>query len=245
MFSQLRSKCPIRALSLVGLGALGGLGVLGTSGLAGAASTNGIASKPAKQIVQTALKNTAALRSVAFVLSGTSHGQPITIEGTAGKASGAATITLGSATISVALVNKTVYFKGDQSFYQQQGASAAKAAQLAGQWVSAPTSDSQFSQFDQFLLAKSLFIQAAQGVTGTGIQYAKLGNATINGTPTIKVSVDDPKKTSGSGIVYVATTGSPYLIRAGQAGAQGDTVTLSNFNEPINVEIPQGAISVS
>ena len=128
---------------------------------------------------------------MSFDLTGTSHGEPITVEGTAGSASGAATITLGEGTINVALVHKTVYFKADQSFYQQQGASAAKAAQLAGQWISAPTSDSEFNEFDQFLLAKSLFLQAGQGVTGTGTKYAKAGSATINGTPTIKISVNE------------------------------------------------------
>ena len=243
--SQWRRAYSRRVLVLVGLGSLGGFAGLGTSGLAGATSTNGIASKPGSQIVQTALKNTAAVRSVSFDLTGTSHGEPITVEGTAGQRAGAATITLGEGTINVALVHKTVYFKGDQSFYQQQGASNAKAAQLAGQWVSAPSSDSQFNEFDQFLLAKSLFIQAGQGVTGTGIRYTKLGNATIDGTSTIKVSVDGPKKTNDDGIVYVSTTGTPYLIRARQTGAQGDAVTLSNFNEPVNVEIPRGVVAVS
>ncbi len=235
----------VRALFLVGLAGVGGFTVLGTSGIAGAASRNGITAKPTSQIVQTALNKTTSVRSVAFVLSGTTHGQPINIEGTAGKTAGAATIMLGSGTIDVALVNNTVYFKGDESFYQEQGSSASEAAQLAGEWVSAPTSNSQFSQFDQFLLVKSLFIQAAQGSTGKGIQYTKLGNATINGTPTIKIAIRDPKKASNDGIAYVSTTGTPYLIRVAQSGSQGDTLTFSDFNEPINVEAPQGAIPAS
>lgn len=148
------------------------------------------------------------------------------------------TVTTNGQTIEIIEVGKTDYVSANKAFWTANGGAAA--AQLFGsQWVSGPASSSTFSGFASLLSMSQVTSQFAN-TSGTSI--TKGATSTINGQKVIAIST---KGGAFEDTLYVATTGTPYIVRVVTAGSSGGTVTFTNYNQPVNAKAPAKSVDLS
>ena len=226
---------------LVTTGLAVGLAIPGVAGAGG----RGITSGSAGQILKTAVRTTSSISSV--TISGTvqSGKQRYGIAVTVGSGRGGGTVSLNQQEIDLVEVNNTIYFKGSAAFWQQFGGGVQAASLLANRWISAPSNDAQFGQFGQFLNVNQLFGGLFSHSLDPNDVFTNLGSARVNGVSAVKIRVANAKKPDENALAYVATSGPPYVLRivALGAGSSGH-LDLTNFDEPVNVQPPNGAVSI-
>jgi hypothetical protein len=131
-------------------------------------------------------------------------------------------MTMGGATMTLLAVGGEVYFKANGTFWKQNGGPAGETmAQMMGnKWGKIKPGDKNFTGFRQFPDPKELLKPSSTLTKGE--------QETIAGVPAIAI-IDS----SDQSLLYVATTGEPYLLLI--KGPKGDNqLVFSKFGASFN-----------
>ena len=200
-------------------------------------TSNGEASKPADQVLADA-KSAATSASSAHV-SGSlvSNGTPVTIDLSLARGKGAE----GSASVNglgfdLVKIGDTAYIKGSDAFYRHF-AGAAIAQLIQGKWLKVPTTSGRFQSIGALASMAGLFAEI-------GSSHGKLANdgqKTYRGQPVVVI-----RDTSENSKLYVSATGKPYPVAlVGGSKKQSGRVTFDDWNKPVSLTAPEGAIDIS
>lgn len=155
---------------------------------------------------------------------------------------GQGTIGRGSGIAQVRLVDATVYFKGDATFWTEE--SGASAAQLfAGRWVKTAATTSSGQSLTQFLNSTH-FMKELFGSIPASSTFSDLGRKTLAGRAAIEISgVDTKNQTTAT--FYVARSKPQYVLKVTfGGGSETGGVTFSHYNRVIRPVVPAGAIDI-
>jgi hypothetical protein len=201
---------------------------------------NGMASKPATQVLAASVKAADSASSLHVGGNVSSGKNPIGIDLSIAKGNGATgSMTLNGHKVDLVIVGSNGYLKGDGSFWTQFGgaAGATIAQMLQGKWLKFPVDNAQFHPIIAFSSAKALFDKLKSGAD------SHLQN---NGATTYKgqsvVALDDGSK---NGTLYVAATGTPYPVALVKMGSGGGTITFSAWNQPVSLTAPTNVLDFS
>jgi hypothetical protein len=201
---------------------------------------NGMASKPAGQVLAASVKaadSASSLHMSGNVSAGT---RPIGIDLSIAKDNGATgSMTINGHKVDLVIVGKNGYMKGDGSFWTQfGGAAGATIAQLLqGRWLKFPVDNAQFQPIIAFSSAKALFDKVK---SGADMHLQNKGMTTYKGQSV--VALDDGTK---NGTFYVAATGTPYPVALVKTGSGGGTISFSAWNEPVSLTAPTDVLDFS
>jgi hypothetical protein len=224
------TRFPRRAAALV-LCALA-LAACGSS----SSSSNGEASKPASQILTDAVSAAQSASSVRVSGSIIDNGQPVAVDlKLANGKGGSGSMTIQGAPVQIVDVNKTLYMKGSDAFWNKVGGGSAVVALLHGKWLKAPATGN-FSSLASLTSIHALFSQL---LTSHGT-LTKGATKTVNGQPAIAIT-DSGK----SGTIYVATTGKPYPLQLAKGGSSGGAVNFSQYGQAVSLSAPASSIDIS
>jgi hypothetical protein len=224
-----RRNVALIALSLLALAlVLGGCGSSSSSG-------NGIESKSPDQILEATKAAASTASSVHIKGSIVSSGQPIglNMELLAGKG-GKGTISQEGFTIRLVQTGGAVYINGSADFYKHVSGSAGAAALLQGKWLKAPANSGELASLAE-LTDLSKLIDAALANHG---KLSKGSTATVEGQKAVTLHDDR------GGTLYVAATGKPYPLEIAKTGKESGKVVFSNWDQPVTLEAPAGAIDI-
>lgn len=225
----MRIRGPLTALSaaVLAAGAIAGCG---------GSSTNGVESKSPAEIVSAAQKAANSAKSVRVDGSVSTAGTQLTLDLQIAEGKGAkGSISEGPLSFELIRLGDSVYIKGSAAFYEHfAGSEAAKL--LEGKWLQAPATSGEFATLGN-LTDMSQLLSTVLGQHGS---LAKGGTSTIDGKKVVAV-----KDTSKGGVLYVATTGKPYPIQISKSGSTGGKVTFSEWDAPVTITAPTGAINIS
>jgi hypothetical protein len=159
---------------------------------------------------------------------------PLTLDLRVAKPSTATgTISLGGTNVRLVRVGDTVYVNGDRGFWTKLlGVAAAK--RYAGRWLKASATSSSLAGYARLTDINQFFNGAASRGT-----LEKKGTTTYNGQKVIAI-VDNTKN---GGTYYVAASGKPYPVAIlGGTGSKAGAIRFSDWNQPVSVTAPKGAI---
>lgn len=202
----------------------------------GGSSTNGVESKSPTEIVSAAQKAAESAKSVRVDGSVSTAGTQLTLDLQIAEGKGAkGSISEGPLSFELIRLGDSVYIKGSAAFYEHfAGSEAAKL--LEGRWLQAPATSGEFATLGN-LTNMSQLLSTVLGQHGS---LAKGGTSTIDGKSVVAV-----KDTTKGGVLYVATTGKPYPIRLSKSGSTGGKVTFGEWDAPVTITAPSGAINIS
>jgi hypothetical protein len=206
------------------------------TGCGKSATANGVATKPAAEVVAAAKAAADGANSVHVSGSLVSNGSPVTLDLDllAGQG-GRGRVSEAGLAFELIHVGETVYLKGSPAFYQHlAGATAAQL--LQGRWLKAPATVGSFASLASLTDLRRL-VDMALAINGTP---ARTGTATVGGQKAVGVT-----NGSKSGTLYIAATGQPYPIAVTEGGASNGRITLDRWNEPLSLTPPANAIDVT
>ncbi|HEX4106885.1 MAG TPA: hypothetical protein VHX88_02050 [Solirubrobacteraceae bacterium] len=167
-------------------------------------------------------------------------------------------------TISLILAHGVAYFRASASFWRSQsGANGAELAKLlANRWLSAGTS--ALPEVDQFVALTNPATVGRCVLGGKLGTLSVLGSSSVSGQPAIVLAAAADKPGTAPGRLYVAATGQPLPLRIMQTGGytkgvttdpvchttpdtgkETSTVTLTDYNAPVTIAAPAGAVSLA
>ena len=220
------------ALALV----LAGVVLAGCGGHGKSAGSNGEASKSADKVLadaKAAADSASSARVSGNIVSG---GTPIKLD--LSMASGQAKGSMSTSGLSFDLIRigNTAYIKGSDEFYKHF-AGAGVAQLLHGKWLKASIVSGRFASFAPLTNIGVLFDKVASN-------HGKLANAgakTLDGQKVVEI-----RDTSDNSKLYVAATGKAYPVAiVGGKKSQSGTITFSDWNKPLQVSAPKGALDIS
>jgi hypothetical protein len=235
---------------MAGVGVVGGVVTLGAGlwapGAVGAASSNGITSMQPNQILTTALNAMRAATSVTISGGIRQGGQTLVLNVTVSTSGmGRGTVSINGQVVNVASTGTTVYLKASSAFWRSNGVPASALNQLSGRWISLSLSDPGASSISSALNIGN-FINQLPKSSDVGTSLVKVAKGFLNGQPVVRLKATNPQKLNDNGVIYVATTGTPYVVRiAGSSGSSLGVINFSHYNQPVNIRPPSGAISIS
>ncbi len=210
--------------------------VLG-AGLAGCgSSSNGVASKPASQILaaSTAVAKTAS--SVRVTTSSSIRGAKLTLDASLAKEKAHAQLSLLGIGVEAVRVGDTLYIKGNRAF-DAHLESTIGVKVPSGVWLKGPATGTlgQIGAFTDMSREVPLILNARGPLT-------KGSTVKVNGQSAIEL-----KETAKlyTGTLYVATTGQPYPILLRKTGRETGQTTFTDWNGSITVDPPANAIDIS
>lgn len=207
------------------------------AGCGGSSSSgNGVADKSPTEILAATKTAAEGAKSVHVAGSLVSGGTPITLDMNliAGKG-GRGQLSQNGLSFELIAVGSTVYIKGSPDFYKHIGGNAA-AQLLAGKWLKAPATGSDFASIGQLTNLRELVDQTL-AEHGT---LTKTGTTTIDGQKVVGVT----SKSKG-GTLYIATTGKPYPVQISKGGSGSGSITFDRWNEPVTIAAPANAIDIT
>jgi hypothetical protein len=226
------------------LGSACGSGSSNTSGSTAPHSSpasNGIASKTPDQILAAARSALASASSVHLRGDFPMSGQSATINVILTKAGAKGSMTgpfagVQQGSFDFTAVGGKVYIRSS-TLWSQVGGKEGKtlAALLNNRWVQMPSSSVRnFPMSNMAAFARALGTGPSDKALSVGQQ------AVIDGHPAI------PVKTNNE-IVYVATTGSPFPLRAVPRSGSGQSsgADFLDYNAPMSITAPAGALNFS
>ncbi len=218
--SKLMSAVAVSAaLLLAGCGSSSGSNAASST----APASNGVADKTADEIL--AATTAAAKAQTSVHVSGTGTGGSgsvgLDLHLVKGKG-GYGSITLAADTLQIVSDGTTVYFKGDKAFWTNQ-ASAQAATLIGDRWLKAPVTNESFKSLAEF----ADFENTVTGILKPDGSVTKGSTKDVGGTPAIELK-------SGSGSLWVATTGEPLPLQI-SSGTAGDKVTFADWGKAVDV----------
>ena len=202
-----------------------------------AAKANHEASKPADRVLADA--NAAAASANSAHVSGSleSGGTPITLDLSTVRGKGAkGSMSTNGLKFDLVRIGDTLYIRGSDAFYKRF-AGAAVAQLLHDKWLKAPATRGRLRSLAPLTSLRGLFSVVSS-------HHGKLAN---DGTTKYQGdSVVVLRDTSDNSKLYVAATGKPYpvAIVGGKKGQSG-TITFDDWNKPVSLTAPSGAIDIS
>jgi hypothetical protein len=135
--------------------------------------------------------------------------------------------------VDLIALGKTIYAKGDNiaAWTEQLTPDPTLDKDLAGRWLKMSEQSPEGQTFESFC-SLDAYVSVA---TGTG------NDVTTKGTPTvINGQAAIPVRTADDGIttIYVATHGTPFVLKVVQTGANAATAYYSGFNQPVKATAP-------
>lgn len=209
----------------------------GCGGSKQAAPPNDEASKPAQRVLADA-KAAATSASSAHVAGNlVSNGTRITLDLSMARDKGAkGSVSINGLGFELVKIGDTAYVKGSDAFYKHF-AGPTVAQLIHGKWIKAPTTSKQFRPFAALASISGLFAEISA-------HHGKLvndGKTTYQGQPVVVI-----RDASDGSKLYVAATGKPYPVAlVGGRKNQSGSVTFSDWNEPVSLSAPSGALDVS
>ena len=166
----------------------------------------------------------------------TSNGTPITLNlHLASGHGGRGQISQGNLSFELIVIGDTIYIKGSPAFYSHFGGSAA-AQLFQGKWLKAPVSGGELGS----LAALTNFGKLLDQSLASHGTLAKGATTTLAGQPVIEL-----RDTSHNGSLFVATTGKPYPIEIVKHGSETGRIAFTDWNQPVSLSAPSGAIDLS
>jgi hypothetical protein len=201
------------------------------------AKPNGEASKPANQVFADARSAATSASSAHVSGSLVSNGTPFTLDLSTVRGKGAkGSVSINGLQFDLVKIGDTAYIKGSDAFYRHF-AGPVIAQLIHGKWVKAPTTNARFRSFAPLASMGGLFAEI-------GSNHGKLvndGEKTYQGQQVVVI-----RDTSDDSKLYVAATGTPYPVAiAGGNKKQSGRVTFDDWNKPVSLSAPSGAIDIS
>lgn len=207
-------------------------GATSSPSVSASATSNGIANLAPDAALQQVLAATRDVSSAHIAGQFTDGGKHFAVDIDAGASSGQGRLTIQGGRVDIRFVDNTVYFRGNRAGLLAFGTPRSAVKQAAGKWIKLPTtSDASL----RALVSVHTFLTQILSHHGT---LAKGRATTINGQSVY--GIVDTRSGSG-GTLYVATTGPALPVRL--LGSKGQTLDFSNYNEPVTVTAPSGALS--
>jgi hypothetical protein len=205
--------------------------------LAGCGSSdNGVAAKPASQILAVVRTAAGSASSVHVVETSTiRHGGSLTLNASLAKQQAHARLSFLGANFEVIRDGDTLYLKGDPRFDARlEGVIGLKVP--SGVWLKGPVAHlaplGSFTEID-----KELPI-----ILGGSGKVSKGAKVKVAGQPAITLKQEHKLYT---GTVYVATTGQPYPLQLLKQGRETGKTTFTGWNDPVTVTAPSNAVDIS
>jgi hypothetical protein len=214
-----------------------------TAGGCGGSSGSGLASKSPSEIIVAARAAATSATAVHVKGSTVAAGTPITFDLTlaAGKG-GLGQISENGLSFELIEIGPTIYIKGSSAFYSHIAGSAAGSAAaqlLQGKWLKTSTSNSGFAALSPLTDMSKLLSAALTAANSKTLAAA--GTTTVDGQAAVGVK---DTASSANGILYVATSGPAYPLEIVKSGAGGGTITFSEWNRPVPLTPPPGAVDI-
>jgi hypothetical protein len=197
-------------------------------------ASNGEATKSPTTILADAKAATGATTTVRISGTVTSSGKQTSLNIVSAQGSGGGTITTGGATFNIVVVPPNVYLKAEKASWTKLAGSAATGQLLANKWLQTTTADQDFGSFAKLLDAGKL----TQQITATGT-VTKGGVSTFHGKQAVPLK-------SKKGTLYVAATGTPYILGiVGNGAKDGGQLLFTQYGSATVPSAPTDAISLS
>jgi hypothetical protein len=225
------------------------LRLISSAGLLAAASAVAVSAFAAVSPVQlfsSALAAAHAQRSVHYVMTQTSPGRTVTIVGDAAIDRGTQRITyrkgVHAGHVTVVVAANTAYVRGDAfTLTNYMGFPAAAAAAYAGRWLSLAHTAPDFKT-----VAAAVRLGSAIDQLKMPQPFTSTGAANVQGIPV--AGIESQFSRGGQRItetLYVRATGSPLPVEQNARGATIQMkITLSDWNEPVEVSAPTHAVPI-
>jgi hypothetical protein len=201
------------------------------------AKPNGEASKPAPQVLADA-KAAATAASAAHVSGNiASSGTTVELDVSLSRGKGAkGSMSTNGLQFDLVRIGDTAYIRGSDTFYKHF-AGPAIAQLLHGKWLKAPTATGRFHSLAPLTSLDAIFAEVSS-------HHGKLvndGQTTYRGQQVVAI-----RDTSDNSKLYVAATGTPYPVAIiGKKGNNSGAITFGDWNKPVSLTAPQGAIDIS
>jgi hypothetical protein len=236
------SAVAVAAVAAVAVSACGGsssnssTGGSGGSGGSGGAPSNGVSSKSAQQIFNTAITAAKAAKSVHVSGALKSGSKSVGLDLSIVQGTGASgTISEGAVSFKLISIGGSYYLQPSAGFLQKFVHSSAAASLFKGKWLKASSTNASFGSFGQLTSIKTL-IGSLPHADGT---LSKGSTSTLAGQPVIAVD------SSKGGTMYVATRGTPYPLQVSKnSGGQSGKVTFSDYNKAFTITAPASSINI-
>jgi hypothetical protein len=223
-----------------------------TSSSASPSATNSFKGDPAMiALASQSLVALSKVKSVHVVGTSTQDGATMKLDLTFANGKGAlGSISVGGGTFKLLAVDKDVYIQGDAAAFANVGQAVPSQAlsAIAGKWIKIGKSDASgpFGDFGGF----ADFSQFSQQFAGDGGTLSAAGKKTINGKAAIGI-LDTTDDASGSSTLYVAADGDHLPLEvvpvesASSAATTLDKIDFLEYNAPVTITAPTGAIDLS
>jgi hypothetical protein len=220
------------ALALV----LAGVVLAGCGGHGKSAASNGEASKSADKVLadaKAAADSASSARVSGNIVSG---GTAIKLDLSMGSGQANGSMSTSGFSFDLIRIGNTAYIKGSDDFYKHF-AGAAVAQLLHGKWLKASIVSGRFASLAPLTSISVLFDKVASNHG----KLANDGGKTFDGQKVVEI-----RDTSDNSKLYVAATGKAYPVAiVGGKKSQSGTITFSDWNKPLQVSAPKGALDIS
>jgi len=199
------------------------------------AKSNGEAQKSAVQVAKDTVAAATAASAVHVAGSIVSSGTPLTLDITIVKgAGGSGTMSEQGLTFQLVRVNGKAYIKGSDAFYKKF-AGPSVAALLHDKWLEGSATTGNLAALTALTDISKLF----NGALGSHGALKNEGETTYKGQKVVAI-----KDLSKGGTLYVAATGTPYPVAIVGSGSNGGAILFGNWNKPVPITAPKGAIDL-
>jgi len=223
------------------------------SSAGGPGAPNGVRMKSGAQIIAAAVTATKRESSFHFEESATSGSSGVSVVADVGTAGGEQHITIHQGSevgkVTVMLAGGTAYFEGDASGLEGlTGMSTKVAGEVAGKWISVPSTSASFAGLAGSLAVKSAASQLVQlaGTLTKGRTSIKLGHRAV------AVKATESTKTANLALtMYVRTTGAALPIsvegttQESGSAAHVISASFSDWGEVLHLTAPTGALPIA
>jgi len=202
-------------------------------------------SKSAATLVSLAVQNAENAGWVHEETNSSGSGHTLSMSNDVGTSEGRQVITPDGAHATVVLVGGVAYIQGDPAAMEKYfGFPSSDSTQLAGKWISLPSSDSGFSTVSAAVTLKSDFSQVRLNgpltkgplteIDGQRVIPVQGSMAAPGGGPTV------------AGTLYVTAEGQVLPVELRASGhAESETVVWSRWGQAVQLAAPPGAVPIS
>jgi hypothetical protein len=203
----------------------------GCGGGSSSSSSSAEAKKSGLQVYADARK--AAATATGVHVSGTFEdaGNTFKLDLALGRDSAKGLMAQDNARADVARVGNTAYMRASKAFWSKY-AGVTAAQLLRDKWLQGSATKQPFVEFAKFMSVNGLISDALKK-HGT---LTNLGEKTYNGQQVVAI-----KDSKDGSILYVAATGTPFLV----ASVGGGSLSFSDWNKQVSVSAPKGAIDIT
>jgi hypothetical protein len=149
---------------------------------------------------------------------------------------GGGSLEVSGATMQIVVAAGTVYIKADEKSWLILTKSQSIAQLVADRWIKAPETNADFASFAELTITQRF---VGQLMSGSGKLTKLAGTTRVDGREAVVLA------DSGGNKVYIAATGTPYLLRvSGQGGSSSGSLNFSDFGTAPMPAVPVHAISL-